>query len=121
MRSDAFLVFLPTHDLDAADAFYRGILGLDLARDQGTCRVYRVREGAYVGFCLGTPVIPTEHRVFVTVVVRDVGAAYDDLTTRGAKAEGPIEHVPAFALTRFLVRDPHGYLVEVQRFDDPLP
>lgn len=59
--------------------------------------------------------------MFVPVVVRDVGAAYDDLTTRGAKPEGPIEHVPAFALTRFLVRDPHGYLVEVQRFDDPLP
>jgi len=121
MRPDAFLTFLPTHDLDAADAFYRGVLGLELARDQGTCRVYRVREGAYVGFCLGSPVIPAEHRVFVTIVVRDVRTAYDDLTARGARPETPVEHVPAFAITRFLVRDPHGYLVEVQRFDDALP
>ncbi len=120
MRPDAFLTFLPTHDLDAADGFYRGVLGLELARDQGTCRVYRVVAGAYVGFCLGSPVIPTEHRVFVTLVVSDVQAVYDDLTARGVKPEGPVEHVPAFALTRFLVRDPHGYLVEVQCFDDAL-
>lgn len=120
MRPDAFLTFLPTHDLDDADAFYRGILGLELARDQGTCRIYRVREGAYVGFCLGSPVIPAEHPVFVTIVVSDVQAAYDDLKARAVQPETPVEHLPAFALTRFLVRDPHGYRVEVQRFDVPL-
>lgn len=120
MRADALLTFLPTHDLNAADAFYRGVLGLDMARDQGTCRIYRVRDGAYVGFCLGSPVIPLQHRVFVTLVVEDVQAVYDDLVAKGARPEGPAEHVAAFAITRFLVRDPHGYLVEVQRFDEAL-
>ncbi|MDT3683327.1 MAG: VOC family protein [Truepera sp.] len=121
MQPDAFLTFLPTHDLDAADGFYRGVLGLELVRDQGTCRIYRVREGAYVGFCLGSPVIPGQHRVFLTLLVRDVQAAYDELTARGARPSTPVEHVAAFGITRFLVRDPHGYLVEVQRFDQALP
>lgn len=120
MRADALLTFLPTHDLSAADAFYRGVLGLDLARDQGTCRIYRVRDGAYVGFCLGSPVIPPAHRVFVTLVVEDVQAVYDDLVAKGVRPEGPVEHVAAFAITRFLVRDPHGYMVEVQCFDEAL-
>lgn len=120
MQPEAFVTFLPTHDLDATDGFYRGVLGLELARDQGTCRIYRVREGAYVGFCLGSPVIPVEHRVFVTIVVDDVRAAYDELAARGAQPETPVEHVPAFAITRFLLRDPHGYLVEIQRFDETI-
>jgi len=120
MLPDALLTFLPTNDLDATDAFYRGVLQLDLARDQGACRIYRVREGAYVGFCLGSPVIPVEHRVFVTIVVEDVQAAYDEVTARGARPETSVEHVPAFAITRFLVRDPNGYLVEIQRFDEEL-
>lgn len=120
MQPDAFLTFLPSHDLEATDAFYRGVLGLELTRDQGKCRIYRVRGGAYVGFCLGSPVIPAEHRVFITIVVRDVQAAFEELTARGARPEGPVEYLPAFAVTRFLVRDPHGYLVELQRFDEPI-
>ena len=120
MRPDAFLAFLPSHDLTAADAFYRGVLGLDLARDQDTCRIYRIRDDAYVGFCLGSAVIPPQHRVFVKLVVDDVQAAYDELIAKGVRPEGPVEHVAAFAITRFLVRDPHGYLVEVQRFDEAL-
>lgn len=120
MQVDALLTFLPTHDLDATDAFYGGVLGLELARDQGTCRIYRVQERAYVGFCVGSPTIPAEHRVFITIVVPDVRAAYDELVARGATPEGPVAHVAAYAIERFLVRDPHGYLVEVQRFEEPL-
>jgi len=33
---ESLIAFLPTRDLEAADRFWRGIVGLELALDQGS-------------------------------------------------------------------------------------
>jgi len=114
------VVFLPTSDLAAVDAFYGGLLGLPLARDQGVCRIYRTGPGAYVGFCDRGYAVPAEFRVVLTLLVEDVAAAHAALVARGARPEGPPAHSARYAVTSFFVRDPHGYLVEWQRFDVPV-
>jgi catechol 2,3-dioxygenase-like lactoylglutathione lyase family enzyme len=114
------VTFLPTSDLAAVDAFYGGLLGLPLARDQGVCRIYRTSPGAYLGFCDRGYAVPVEFRVVLTLLVDDVAAAHAALVARGAQPEGPPAHSERYAVTSFFVRDPHGYLVELQRFDVPV-
>jgi catechol 2,3-dioxygenase-like lactoylglutathione lyase family enzyme len=115
------VTFLPTTDLVAVDAFYGGLLGLPLVRDQDVCRIYETSPGAYLGFCDRGYAVPTEFRVVLTMIVDDVPGAHAALLARGATPEGPPAHSARYAVTSFFVRDPSGYLVEWQRFDEPLP
>jgi catechol 2,3-dioxygenase-like lactoylglutathione lyase family enzyme len=116
----AQITFLPTADLAATAAFYEDVLGLALVRDQGVCRVYATAPGAYLGFCARGYAIPTDRRVVVTLLVDDVAAAHEALVAAGGVAEGPPQHSEAFRCTSSFFRDPNGYLVELQRFDEPL-
>lgn len=116
----AQVTFLPTADLDATTAFYEGVLGLRLARDQGLCRVYATGAGAFVGFCDRGYAIPVEYRVVVTLLVDDVHAAYAAVVAAGGASERAPAHSEQFRCTSCFFRDPNGYLVELQRFDEPL-
>jgi catechol 2,3-dioxygenase-like lactoylglutathione lyase family enzyme len=44
---------------------------------------------------------------------------YETLRSRGATPEGPPIHSPIYRIYHFFVKDPNGYNVESQRFDDP--
>ena len=48
---DQLVTFLYTRDLATTADFYERIIGLDLALDQGSCRIYQVSNTAFVGFC----------------------------------------------------------------------
>ena len=52
---DALVSFAFVRDLDAAQQFYTGQLGLELVTDQGACRIYRVAEGGFLGLCTHRP------------------------------------------------------------------
>jgi catechol 2,3-dioxygenase-like lactoylglutathione lyase family enzyme len=114
------VTFLPTADLDATHAFYAGAVGLPLVRDQGLCRIYRTGRDAFVGFCARGYAIPRDYRVVVTLLVDDVADAHARLLARGVVPETAPKHSEAFQVTSFFVRDPNGYLLELQRFDEPL-
>ena len=116
----AQITFLPTDDLRATDAFYRGLLGLSLVRDQGVCRIYATGPGAYLGFCDHGYVVSDSNRVVLTLLVDDVEEAFARLLARGAEAVSPPAHSQRYAALSAFVRDPNGYLVELQRFDEPL-
>lgn len=115
------VTFLPTADLDATAAFYEGVLGLPLVRDQGLCRIYRSAPGAHLGFCARGYAVPVAFRVVLTLLVDDVAAAFAAVVAAGAEAVSAPAHSERFACTSAFVRDPNGYLVELQRFDVPLP
>jgi catechol 2,3-dioxygenase-like lactoylglutathione lyase family enzyme len=121
---DAQITFLYTGDLERADSFYRGTLGLELALDQGQCRIYRVRPGAYVGLCARQAPAAAEATcgsdcVILTLVCSDVAGWAKVLTERGAELEGPPAVNPAFGIHHFFLRDPDGHRLEIQRFLDP--
>ena len=121
LAPSAQITFLPTADLVATDAFYGGVLELPLARDQGLCRIYRTAPGAHLGFCDRGYVVPEGVRVVLTLLVDDVPGAFEAAVARGAPAVSAPAHSELFACTSAFVRDPNGYLVELQRFDEPLP
>ncbi len=115
------ITFLPTADLTTTDAFYTGLVGLPMVRDQGICRIYATAPGAYLGFCERGYALDVEHRVVVTLLLDDVEGAFGRLRDAGAAVVAEPSHSERFAATTAFVRDPNGYLLELQRFDEPLP
>ncbi len=115
---DAQITFLPCSDLGRSRAFYRDVLGLPLVLDQGTCLIFRVREGAFVGVC--EHLDPIRGRsVVVTIVTDDVDGWCRRIVDNGGIVESGPEHNDRYGIYHAFTRDPDGHYVEMQRFDDP--
>ena len=115
---DAQITFCYTPDLPTTARFYEEIMGFPLALDQGTCRIYRVARQAYLGFCqragAGRP-----DGVILTLVTQDVDGWHARLTARGVVCEKAPIFNPTYHIYQAFFRDPNGYLIEIQRFEDP--
>ncbi len=117
------ITFLYTTDLKRSAAFYEEVLGLDLALDQGGCRIYRLTSSAYVGIC-ERPAgeiqdqDPGRRSVIVTLVTQDVDLWYETLKQRGVVFDHPPRRNEHYRIYHTFLRDPNGYLIEIQRFDD---
>lgn len=114
---DSQLTFLFVEDLAASATFYGDVLGLELARDQGACLIYKVTNDAYLGLCNHRE--PDPGGIIITLVSDDIDAWAARLQAAGHNVEGPSAN-ERFALYHCFVHDPDGHLVEIQRFDDPL-
>lgn len=118
---DGLVTFVFAPDLDAAHAFYHDVVGLELALDQGPCRIYRVATGAWLGVCTHDDHAPNDG-VIVTLVTDDVDGVWQRLVDRGVETDGAPRMNERFGIYHFFTRDPAGWRVEVQRFvDSPLP
>ncbi len=115
---DSHIVFLATGNLQLTAAFYEKTIGLTLALDQGKCRIYQVAEAAYLGFCTKDEISPRDG-VIVTLVTRDVDEWYEQLRAKGVEFEKAPAYNSEYRIYHCFFRDPNGYLVEIQRFDDP--
>lgn len=117
---DQQVTFLYCHDLGASTTFYEETLGLEVVLDQGGCRIYRVSADGFLGICQvreGRAVQPDG--VVVTLVTDDVDGWHSRLAARGVAFEtGPQAHAD-FNIYHCFLRDPDGYLLEIQRFEDP--
>ncbi len=110
------ITFLYTPDLAATARFYEGVLELPLALDQGGCRLYRVGSDAYIGFCERTGAKP--EGLIVTFVTEDVDGWAAHLRACEVPLEKAPAHNPTYGIYHCFFRDPNGYLLEIQRFDD---
>ena len=115
---DDLVTFCYGPEFDAAVHFYEELLGLELALDQGACRIYRVREGAFIGICRRDDP-PDSDGIIITLVSDDVDGWHARLAARGVVFEKPPTFNPKFNIYHCFLRDPNGYLIEIQRFDDP--
>jgi catechol 2,3-dioxygenase-like lactoylglutathione lyase family enzyme len=115
---DAQITFCPTTDLAETAKFYEEALGLPLALDQGTCRIYRVAGGAFLGFCQRTDT-PRPDGLILTLVTDDVDGWHRRLIAQGVPCEKAPVFNPTYRIYQAFFRDPNGYLIEIQRFEDP--
>lgn len=121
---DQFITFIYTDDLSTSAAFYEQTLGLTLWRDQGTCRIYHINGAAYLGVCQMGPnskgIVDSgpQRNVILTLVTHDVDSWYAHLLAQGVRVERAPEQNPRYNIYHCFLRDPNGYLIEIQRFLD---
>lgn len=119
---DAQITFLPTADLTACAHFYETIILLPLMLDQGTCRIYQVVPGGFLGFCQNDNIAPPPDKwVILTLVCDNVDDWYARLKAQGVTLEHPPRENEQYRVYHFFARDPDGYRLEFQRFLDPFP
>lgn len=118
-RIDQQVTFLSTKDLAASAEFYHTLLGLPLVLDQGACQIFRVGQDAFLGFCEHLSDDRQPGGVILTLVSDEVDAWADYLTKAGVALEKPPTLNERFNIYHLFVRDPDGYLVEIQTFRDP--
>ncbi len=114
----AQITFCYTASLEETARFYEQVLGLELALDQGTCRIYAVAGDAYVGFCAREEAARPEG-IILTLVTADVDGWYERLQQAGVACEKTPALNERYGIYHCFFRDPNGYLVEIQRFIDP--
>lgn len=113
---DSQITFLYTQDLKQTARFYENILGLPLALDQGSCRIYQTAgRQAYIGFCQRAALDRPTDMIF-TLVTQDVDGWYERIRAHGWECQSSPRYNPTYHIYHFFVRDPNGYLLEVQRF-----
>jgi catechol 2,3-dioxygenase-like lactoylglutathione lyase family enzyme len=123
---DQHVTFLYAEDPAPSWRFYEEVLGLPLAQDQGSCRIYAVAPGgrAYLGVCRARGPRATDNpRVqggaVITFVTQDVEGWHERLVAAGVRPDKPPAFSETYRVTSFFFRDPAGYTLEVQRFERP--
>lgn len=112
MKVKRIVANVETRDIAKADAFYRGVLGMDVIMDHGWIRTY------------GSGSKMTVQVSFATeggsgTLVPDLSVEVDDLDAalrRVTKAAIPVEYGPQsepWGVRRFFVRDPFGKLINI--------
>ncbi|TDY56659.1 glyoxalase/bleomycin resistance protein/dioxygenase superfamily protein [Aminivibrio pyruvatiphilus] len=118
------ITFFYYKDLAKAADFYERIMGFELADDQGTCRIYRVRESAFLGIVderYGHCSAPkSESTVLATFVVDDVREWYEHLRKNGVTIISELLSRPEIQIEAFFFEDPEGYALEAQSFLNPV-
>ena len=116
---DQQVTFLYTLDLAATARFYEQVLGLSLVLDQGSCRIYRVSADGFLGFCQRAEAPEAPAGIIVTLVTEDVDGWHARLAARGVIFEKAPALNPTYNIYHCFLRDPNGYLLEIQSFRDP--
>ncbi len=117
---DQLVTFLYARDLERSTAFYGDTLGLPMVLDQGGCRIFRISRDAFLGVCRCSEERPSNpDGIIVTLVSADVDGWYEELLAKGVAFEAPPRTNPTYNIYHCFLRDPDGYQVEIQRFDNP--
>jgi catechol 2,3-dioxygenase-like lactoylglutathione lyase family enzyme len=112
------IVFLKTRDLAETTRFYTQVMGFEYVLDQTTCRIFKMCSASYVGFCLTDGSTGSEE-VVLTLESDDVDGYTAQLEAAGATIEVRPRYNERYQIYQMFLRDPNGYLLEVQRFMDP--
>lgn len=116
---DQSITFIYSSDLEASDAFYGGILGLELILDQGACRIYGLTPTSSVGVCSHRD--PEPAGTILTIVSADVEGWYRHLVERGVSVAEAPAYNERFGIYHFFASDPDGHTIEIQRFESTRP
>ena len=121
---DSQITFLYTHDLAQTAHFYEDIMGLQLKLDQGTCRIYQVSQDGYLGFCQRAHATPSflesdPPPAILTIVTSSVDEWHQYLKERNVRLEKSPATNHDYEIYHCFLRDPNGYLLEIQQFLHP--
>ncbi len=113
-------LFLYYRDLDRATAFYRDTLGLELVADYDMARIFRVAEESYlilVDAAKGMHSADEPKSVALALLTDQLEEWHAYLASKGIESGRPFAARPGSAHDGFVVKDPEGYLLEFERFN----
>jgi catechol 2,3-dioxygenase-like lactoylglutathione lyase family enzyme len=112
MRINRITANIETSDIDRADAFYHGILGLDRIMDHGWIRTYGSNSKMTVQISIaseggsGTPVPD------LSIEVDNIETALEKVKKAGILIEYGPQSEP-WGVRRFFIHDPFGKLINI--------
>lgn len=118
-RVEGLITFLYYNDLEKAASFYEDVMGFEPTVNQGWAKIYRVTDGAHIGVVdekRGYHRASAAKPVMVTLVVSDVDAWYRHLRDKGVETLNEPHDIEELGLRAFLLEDPEGYVIEIQKF-----
>jgi catechol-2,3-dioxygenase len=104
-------------DLEKAANFYVEIMGFQLEADQGWAKIYKIRDGSFIGLVDGAkgyhkPNITKP--VIICLNVYNADAWYEKLINLGIETEGKPKESDRLKIKAFMFKDPEGYVIEIQ-------
>jgi predicted enzyme related to lactoylglutathione lyase len=121
---DGLLTFFYYKDMARAGEFYEKIMGFELVQDQKWAKIFRVADNAYMG-CVDGNIGYHKHDptkpVMLTVIVDDPDAWYQHFMENGIEPLDKPHDDVELNMRIFLLKDPEGYVIEIQKFNDPFP
>jgi lactoylglutathione lyase len=112
------ITWLYYNDLPRAMEFYENVMGFDMEVDQGWSKIYKIRDGAYVGLVDGEH---GYHRasdtkpVILCLNVHDADAWHRRLRDNGLELEALPHESERLKVKAFMFKDPEGYTIEIQQ------
>lgn len=118
------ITFLPCKDLNEILRFYKDILGLTVALEQGDCIIFQIGASSHIsywGFCSHyDEFIEPAKRVCLTLVVDtpdEVMALTKYLKEKKVVCYREPQSTSQFKIFNAFFTDPMGYTIEIQSFD----
>ena len=124
LKSNRLITFFYYENLNKAADFYQNVMGFKLVQDQSWAKIFQVAENAYVGCVdgnVGYQKPSKEKPVMLTVVVDDPDAWFRKLQKHDVNIINEPHDDKELNLRIFLIRDPEGYVIELQKFYAPFP
>lgn len=121
MKFDSQITFLYVKDLDRTSEFYEKIIGLEPALDQGNCRIYKSCSDSFIGFCRKDSADINEvnkNGVIITFVTENADEYFADLKNKNVEFTKELSYNKEYKIYNCFIKDPDGYLIEIQRFED---
>lgn len=115
MDIQKLITFLPTTDLETTTRFYQVNFDLALFMDQGDCKIFKICENAYLGFCQREFEI-IKGKILLTFIVEDVEKMHKYYSEKPNLIVSNITRNEKYNIIHFFITDPNGYLIEIQRF-----
>jgi catechol 2,3-dioxygenase-like lactoylglutathione lyase family enzyme len=113
------ITFLYTDDIERLAAFYRDVMELEPVMEQPVARIFRWTPTSFLGVCdLANRPRGTEG-MMLTFLVDDAAATCARLEAKGVAFDQPLQEFKGMGLISAFLRDPEGYVIEIQEFLDP--
>jgi len=115
----ANMLFFYYQNLDAAEKFYRDILGLEVILDYGFAKVLKVSKTLYLGLVdesKGMHRASESKTVTLSTVTAEIDEWYEYLLNRGVLMHSPLSDSSRLPIRGFVALDPEGYFLEFETF-----
>jgi predicted enzyme related to lactoylglutathione lyase len=117
--ANGLITFFYYDNLERAAQFYEEIMGFELTIDQGWAKIFKVAENAFMGCVdgdIGYHKPSPDKPVMLTVIANDPDAWYQHFKKHGIETLNTPQDNDELNVRMFLLKDPEGYIIEIQKF-----